>query len=240
MSVHATRAARRAAVHETHIARAAAAARARHQPRGLGGAGAPGAPAHDRAERAPGAAAVHAADPGAQHLPDGRAGRGAAAALPSRRRASAAPLHAVHAEPPESHPVAGLQEEPLVRNLLWWDLGRLAEPDHGDPVDGLAVRDDAPHADSGLDREAGRPATHHHAVGEKHAGAETLAADRHRACGAAAGGHARAAAAALLRLLHTTEAGADAAQLSPSAQAFIAGLYASSRADGRHAHRPHH
>lgn len=173
MSVHAARAALRAAAHEAHVPRAAAAARARHQPRGRRRARAARADAHDRPERAPSAAAAHPADTSLEHLSDGCGRCGAAPALPAVWCPTPSFLLRIDAESAEPYAVPGLQEESLVGDLLGRHVRRIAESDHGDPVDRLVVGHDSPYTHPGVDGEAGGPTSYHNAIGEEYASPKT-------------------------------------------------------------------
>lgn len=242
MSVHAPGAAVGAAADEAHVASAAAAAGARHEPRGGGRACPARSPADDRPERSPGAAAAHSADPSPQHVPfRGRRGR-AATALPSRRSSAAAAVLGLYAESAEPDAVAGLSEEPVVRDLLGRRICRLAESHHGDAVDRLGSGSDSADAHPGVDCEASRPGPDHYAVREEHPGSETGPADGDSARRAAPSGRpSRTASAAVVRQLDPAKAaGPDAAELPASAEAVVAWVHAAGHPRGHHAHRPNH
>lgn len=182
MSVHAAGDAVRAAAHEAHVTRAAVAARARHQPRGGRRAHAARAPAYDRAERASSATAVNAADSGPQHLSIVRRWRRTPASIPSLGRAASPVVFGFHAEPPESYAVAGLQEKPVVGDLLGRNLRRVAESNYRDAIDRLVVGDDSPYAYSGVDCETSSATSHYNAIREEYTSPETGPADCHSAC----------------------------------------------------------
>lgn len=231
MSLHAARAAVRAAVDEAYVAGASAAARAWHESRGDRRSHASRASADDRPKRPPGPATVKSANPGPQHLPNGCQRRGTPTSISPAQRATTAVLFSLYAEQAESHPVARLQEESVVRYLLGRNFCRLTESNNGDAVDGISVRYDQADTAPGLDCEASGAAADHHAVGEEYASAEACAANGDRASGAPASDEfGRSAAAALVRQFHPAEAaGADAAQLSVGAEAFVARLLPSAR-----------
>lgn len=240
MSLHASGSAFGPAIHEADFPGAATAPGPRDEPRRRGSPGASRAATHDRSEWAPGSAATNAADPGPEYLSNELNGCRAPAALSGFRCPTAAAVLDVDSKSTESDAVYGLQEESVIRHILGRNLGRISESDYGDTIDWLVVGNDSADAYAGLDGAAGCSASDNHAVGEEYAGPEACSSDRDCAGGADAGGKlGGAAAAALVRQLHPTEAIADAAQLPTGAQAVVAGLHAARPARDP-ARRPHH